>query len=207
MLLVSVARDFPELLPGAVVIHEHKQTGKVTQKILPIDHTFKCGHQEQFLRASHCCSHVRNAWRIPITHKEPLTDVRYEAKTLPQAKHWMLMCSRPWPLTPDISIHAQLLPFILPAVHSYTLLGAQQGRAHAAGGFQGWLQRVPQSSPVPPEQYSYSLPWDGSRGDNPRATQKSRRSAATSISMSLQKKLATNISGRQVLMELCGVEM
>lgn len=47
--------------------HEHKQKGEVEQKILPIFHTFKCGHHEESLRACHCCSHARNAWRICFT--------------------------------------------------------------------------------------------------------------------------------------------
>lgn len=47
--------------------HEHKQKGDAEQKILPIFHTFKRGHHEQPLRACHCCSHARSAWRICFT--------------------------------------------------------------------------------------------------------------------------------------------
>lgn len=49
-------------------------------------------------------------------------------------------------------IHAQHQSFILPAVHNYAPLGAQHDRARVAGGFQGRLQRVPQSSPASAEQ-------------------------------------------------------
>lgn len=54
-------------------------------------------------------------------------------------------------------IHAQHQSFLLPAVHNYAPSGAQQDQACVAGSFQGWLQRVPQSSPASAGQYSCSF--------------------------------------------------
>lgn len=60
---VQVSRCHSSPWPGTSLScsdHEHKQRGEAEQKILPIFHTFKCGHCEQSLRASHRCSHARN---------------------------------------------------------------------------------------------------------------------------------------------------
>lgn len=107
-------------------------------------------------------------------------------------------------------IHAQRQSFILPAVHNYAPLQAQQDQACVAGGFQVWLQRVPPSSPASAEQYSCSLPWEGSRWDNPTALQDCRGAEKPQHRPSpchSKKKLATKARWQLVITQLCGVEM